>query len=313
MPGYFNESNQAAGRTVAGSNGGSVPTGYPVWVSAPFFTSYVTTHTAGVAFKNVMSDVGANQPLDDHDVRVIAETKSGTFTYTGTGPYGGFPGLPNSQTDVGGWEDYGSDVRAGDFDTDHDGIADVWERAHGQPVGTANNNVDTDGDGYTELEDYLHWLAAPHASTALNTAVDVDLRAFAKGLGATTYTASTPVGGTVTLLANGYTARFTPNNGFTGAARFSFTASDGTLIAGSVGVLVQMPDYRLGNVQTIGATFSATMQSYLGHTCQLQASPSLAPAAWTNVGSAQNGTGGVLTFTAAMTGAQRFYRALITQ
>ena len=313
MPGYFTEANQAAGRTVAGSNGGSVPTGYPVWVSTPFFTSYVTTHTAGVAFKNVLSDVGANQPLDDHDVRVITETKNGTYTYTGTGPYGGYPGLPNSQDDVGGWENYGTDVRASDFDIDHDGIADAWERAHGQPVGTANHNTDADGDGFTELEDYLNWLAAPHASTALNTAVDVDLRPYARGLGATTFAVSSPTGGTVTLLANGYTARFTPTNGRTGAAKFNFSASDGTVLTGSVGVLINMPDYRLGAVQAAGANFSATMQSYAGHNYQLQTSPTLAPAAWTNAGAAIPGTGGVLNFAAVMTGTQRFYRVVISQ
>ncbi len=312
MPGHFDESNQAAGRTAAGSNGGSVPTTYPVWVAAPFFTSYVTTHTAGEAFKRVLSDVGANQPLDDHDTRVIAETKNGTTTFVGS--VSGLAGLPDSQADVGGWENYGVDVRASDFDIDHDGIADAWERAHGLSVGVADHNTDTDGDGYNNLEDYLNWLAGPHTTTALNAAVDVDLRAFARGLGTTTFAVSAPIHGTVTLLVNGFTARFTPTNGFTGQARFSFTATDGTLIDGSVGVLVTMPDYRLANGQFSAGTFSATLQSYPGHNYQLQTAPALETGPWTDVGPLHAGTGGVLTFTDTPGGpARKFYRARVSQ
>ena len=76
-----------------------------------------------------MSDVGCTQPqIDDHDVRVIRETLDGTYTYTGTGPYGGSPGLPNSQDDVGGWDNYPVVQRAANFDTDHDGLPDWWEQ-----------------------------------------------------------------------------------------------------------------------------------------------------------------------------------------
>ena len=305
MPGHFDETNQTAGRTATPTNGGSLPTTYSSWVATPFFADYVTTHTAGEAFKRVLSDVGANQPLDDHDTRIITETKNGTTTYTGS--VSGLAGLPDSQADVGGWENYGSDVRGGDFDSDHDGIADAWERAHGLTVGTADHNADPDGDGYNNLEDYLHWLAAPHTATAQNTAVDVDLRPYAKGLGTTSYTVSTPVNGTVTLLANGYTARFTPANGFTGVARFSFTASDGTLIASSVGVLATMPDYRLGNVQFSAGTFSATLQTFPGHNYQLQTTATLG-GSWTNVGALRPGTGGVMTFADTLGGTQKFYR-----
>ena len=313
MPGHFDESNQTAGRTAAGSNGGSVPTSYSPWVAAPFFESYVTTQSAGAALKNVLSDVGANQPLDAHDARVIAETRNGTTTYTGS--ISGLPGLPDSQADVGGWEDYGGEVRAADFDSDHDGISDAWERATGLAVGTADHNSDPDGDGFTHLEDYLAWLAAPHATTALNTSVNVDLRAFAKGLtGATTYAVSTPVNGAVTLLGDGYTARFTPVNGFTGLARFSFTATDGTLISGSFGALVAMPDYRLADVQVSGGVFSTTLATYLGHNYQFQSSTALDSALWSDIGPLRPGTGAAMTFTdAAGPGPRKFYRVRITQ
>ena len=307
MVGHFNESNQTAGRRSIVSGGVPTPT-YATFVAAPFFASNVTTHTAGDAFKNVLSDVGANQPLDTHDSRVINETKNGTTTYVGS--VSGFPGLPDSQADVGGWENYGTEVRGADFDADHDGLADAWERAHG----ITDANADPDGDGYDNLEDYLAYLAAPHTATALNAVSDVDLRALATGLsGAITYTVSAATHGTVALLANGYTARFTPTNGFTGAAKFSFTASDVTVIGGSVGVLVNMPDYRLAAPQLAAGIFSTTLQTYIGHNYQLQSSPSLAPAAWTDVGPLRVGTGGVLTFTDTPAATTKFYRVRVTQ
>lgn len=250
MPGFFTESNQAAGRTVAGSNGGSVPTTYPVWVDTPFFPHYVTTQTATGAYKRVLSDVGANRPLDDHDARVIRETLTGTYTYTGTGPYGGYPGLPNSQDDVGGWEDYPTVSRPAGFDTDADGLPDWWETLHGtNPASPANDftdtNADPDGDGYTRLDDYLAWLALPRLETTPGTPVEFDLSTLTAG-----YTSS-PVrsvqlapasasAGLVQLLLDGKTVRFTPSGGFSGLARFTHTVTDsaGDSLTAEVGVRV---------------------------------------------------------------------------
>ena len=104
MPGHFTAAQNTPGLayTQTASKGASPPT-YQNFMSTPFFPSYATIHTAADAFKIVLSDVGCSQPmLDDHDARVITETLNGTYTYTGTGPYGGSPGLPNSQDDVGG-------------------------------------------------------------------------------------------------------------------------------------------------------------------------------------------------------------------
>ena len=308
MPGHFDEMTQTAGRTATGTNGGSVPTSYSPWVGAPFFENYTTTQSAGFAYKRVLCDVGANQPIDDHDARVIEETRTGTTTFTGS--VSGLAGLPDSQADVGGWENYGGETRASDFDTDHDGMPDAWERARGLNAGVADHNGDADGDGFTNLEDYLAWLAGPHATTAMNTPADIDLRAFTKGLsGAITRAVSTPANGSVTLLADGYTARFTPANGFTGVARFTFTATDGTPVGGSVGLLVTMPNYALANVQFATGGFSATLQTCLGHNFQLQTSPTLDPGSWSDVGPLRPGTGAVMIFNDATGGAGRkFYR-----
>jgi autotransporter-associated beta strand protein len=245
MPGRFDEANQAAGRTATGSNGGSVPTTYSPWVDAPFFADHVTTHTAAQSFKIVLSDVGCTQPMiDDHDARVIRETLNGTYTYTGTGPYGGYPGLPNSQDDVGGWENYFQQSRPANWDSDHDGLPNWWENLHGSNPNSAANdfsdsNADAGGDGFTALEDYLHWIAAPYAATTPGVAVSIDLVPFSGGFTGATYAVFDASGGSVALHANGHTAIFTPANGFNGLAKFDFTVSGGgTSVTRTVGIAV---------------------------------------------------------------------------
>lgn len=48
-------------------------------------------------------------------------------------------------------------------DTDHDGMPDAWETARGLDPNVADNNGDDDGDGYTNLEEFLN---GPTVSTA---------------------------------------------------------------------------------------------------------------------------------------------------
>lgn len=132
----------------------------PVIVSTPFFEPYVRTHSAQEAYENVLVDVGCNVPcLDDHDRRVIREVRTGTATYKGS--RSGLPGIPDSQNDVGGWEDYPEIHRPPDWDTDGDGMPDFWESRKGlDPDDPTDGAADPDGDGYTCLEDYLNELAS---------------------------------------------------------------------------------------------------------------------------------------------------------
>lgn len=245
MPGRFTASQNTLGLayTQTASSGGSLPT-YQNFMSVPFFPSYATIHTAADAYKNVLSDVGCSQPmLDDHDARVIGETVNGTYTYTGTGPYGGFPGLPNSQNDVGGWENYFQQSRPADWDTDHDGLPNWWEVLRGSNSNSAANdfsdsNADTDGDGYTALEDYLNWMAAPNAATTPGLPVSVNLIPFSAGFAGAIFGVSGATGGTVAL-QNGRTAVFTPADDFSGIAGFDFTiTAGGTSVTRRVGIAV---------------------------------------------------------------------------
>jgi hypothetical protein len=50
-------------------------------------------------------------------------------------------------------------TRAANWDTDGDGMPDVWESTHGLNPAVADNNGDYDGDGYTNLEEYINELA----------------------------------------------------------------------------------------------------------------------------------------------------------
>ncbi|MEX2091150.1 MAG: hypothetical protein WD971_00660, partial [Pirellulales bacterium] len=56
---------------------------------------------------------------------------------------------------------------AAPLDTDGDGMPDFWEMKHGLPVNASSNNGDFDGDGYTNLEEYLNDLAAFKATGPL--------------------------------------------------------------------------------------------------------------------------------------------------
>ena len=118
-------------------------------VPEPFFESHVKTHSAEEAFENVLADVGCNVPmLDDHDSRVIGETRAGTTTYRGS--KSGLPGLPDSQADVGGWEHYPEIHRAADWDTDGDGIREC----HGCEYGQEGDVMSTEFVIYSDYGEY---------------------------------------------------------------------------------------------------------------------------------------------------------------
>lgn len=124
----------------------------------PFFPSYVETETAEEAYESVLASVGATVPKQDYlDARYIEETKLGTYTYKGSKD--GLKGIIDSQEDVGGYPVLkGGKAPA---DTDHDGMPDEWEIAHGlDPMDAEDRNgLELSPDGYTNVEMYLNELA----------------------------------------------------------------------------------------------------------------------------------------------------------
>jgi len=123
----------------------------------PLFEPFVKTHPAKEAFDSVLADVGATRPKQDViDRRIITEAKKREHTYTGS--KGKLPGIIDSPKDAGGWPEY----KSGDAptDSDHDGIPDEWEKAHGLDPKDAADGAAYRPDGYTNLEHYLNELAS---------------------------------------------------------------------------------------------------------------------------------------------------------
>lgn len=293
MPGYFNESSQTNGRRSVVDSGIPTPT-YETFVTNAFFPSYVTTQTALGAYKQVLSDSGCNQPvLDDHDARIIRETLGGTNTYTGS--VTGKKGFPDVETDVGGWEDYGTATRPADWDTDHDGMPNWWEAIKGfnpnsAPGDFSESNSDLDGDGYTALDDYLNWMAALHFDGTNGVPLDVDLTQFTRGFtnNNPVYAVSGATNGTITLQA-GKTARFTPAVG-NALGSFIFTVMDaqGDSLTNAVAVRIissataQLPVLAIRNQG--GALFlDVTGESGRSLTVQSKTSLGAAWLNWTNI------------------------------
>ena len=152
-----------------------------VRVDSELFPSYVKTHTAREAYTNVLANVGANFPKSDAiDLHIIKDVRDGTAEFTGTrGPtYGdrpspNFAGIIDTQSDdksaLGSpnfpWPDY--KTYNVPVDSDHDGIPDDWEKAHGlNPNDASDANKDLNGDGYTNLEKYLNSLVGEYSITA---------------------------------------------------------------------------------------------------------------------------------------------------
>ena len=50
-------------------------------------------------------------------------------------------------------------TRPAGYDTDNDGMSDAWETARGLNPNVADNNGDDNGNGYTNLEEFLHFMA----------------------------------------------------------------------------------------------------------------------------------------------------------
>jgi len=175
--------NDACGRQYTLSGGQVLD--WTVWASSPFFASQAKVQSATEAYKDVLSDVGVTMPvLDDHDARVVKEALTGTTTYKGSKT--GLAGIPDRETDVGGYENYPATTRATGFDTDADGLPDWYETAIGtSPTSAGTNfaeaNADPDGDGWTNLEDYLDWMATPHAEVKAGASTTFDLAALFSG------------------------------------------------------------------------------------------------------------------------------------
>lgn len=114
--------------------------------------NFKTTHpmnlkTAEEAYYDIVEHVGASRVRDSHDQRIIDQLtslgKKGAFIddESGVGGIGSLSG--------------GSALK----DTDGDGMPDEWEDANGTDKNKYDANIDSNGDGYTNIETYINSLA----------------------------------------------------------------------------------------------------------------------------------------------------------
>ena len=150
-------------------NGGVQPNGGEKWFATikldePWPAMAINQHTAEEAYALVLENAGATLPRRDPiDTRIIDEVRNGYATYEGASykklktvadpskPVG----MIDTQDDVGGWPELKS--LPAPADSDHDGMPDEWETANGlNPNDARDGALDQDGDGYTNLEEYLN-------------------------------------------------------------------------------------------------------------------------------------------------------------
>ena len=124
------------------------------------FYGFSTNHLVGLqsatdAYQSVLNGVGAALPKRDSiDTRIINDVKHRTGK------------IIDSQTEVGGWQNYISDTAY--TDTDNDGMPDFWEDKYELDKSNANDRNDyTIGNAYTNLEVYLNSIEFNDSAKAL--------------------------------------------------------------------------------------------------------------------------------------------------
>ena len=130
---------------------------------------------AKTAYAHVLSEAGASLKRDATDKRIIKDVVSGTATKTENGM---IAAVQDEDYDV-----YEIVKRADDFDANQNGIADWYETA----TGKTDAQADPDGDGYTNLEDYLNYMATPNQTIAAGETASFDLADYFAGISDATF------------------------------------------------------------------------------------------------------------------------------
>jgi pectate lyase len=112
----------------------------------------ITTTSAGQALEDVLMGAGARVPyVDPVDVQMIDDVHDARG------------GMIDDVSEVGGWPTLPAEEPPADEDSD--GMPDTWEVSHGLGSSTDDSADDRDGDGYTNVEEYVNELVrefAPH-------------------------------------------------------------------------------------------------------------------------------------------------------
>jgi hypothetical protein len=117
---------------------------------SPFENGGYVVRDAEQVYEEVLANVGVIAPArDEVEDRIIREVRTGKTIYGN--------GIIDRVEQTEGWPELKS--APAPADTDHDGMPDKWEKKHGlDPGNPADGNDDRNGDGYTNLEEYLYSL-----------------------------------------------------------------------------------------------------------------------------------------------------------
>jgi pectate lyase len=119
-------------------------------VNTPFEGWPVKQETALNAFSTVLSQAGATLPRRDAVDRRVTEMVR-------TGKVGTKNGIVSDPQEVGGYPEYRFSPDEVPVDTDRDGMPDTWEALHELNPNLADDGrLDSDHDGYTNVEEYLN-------------------------------------------------------------------------------------------------------------------------------------------------------------
>jgi hypothetical protein len=137
-----NKDGKLNGRPVVEGDFKSKATFVPKSFLAPQIA--VTVDSAEVAFNKAVAGAGASLRRDAVDTRLISEV-------TSLGTKGK---IIRSEEEVGGQPP----VKGGEapIDSDHDGMPDAWEKAHGLNPNDPSDGAKIGKNGYTNLEEYLN-------------------------------------------------------------------------------------------------------------------------------------------------------------
>ena len=124
----------------------------------------VTTSSAFEAYDQVLANAGATIGLDSQgnsfwrrdavDERIVNDVRNGTG------------GLIDDPSEVGGWPALAAGTAP--RDSDHDGMPDDWEVLWGlNQCSPSDGPGDTDGDGYTNVEEYLNGTDPGHGTVTV--------------------------------------------------------------------------------------------------------------------------------------------------
>lgn len=134
----FKAQKNTMGDTIAGTKDKSI-------VDKPFAVPPVTTQSAKEAYELVLANAGARLPkLDPVDARILSDVKNRTGHLIDTpADAGGYPELKSAEAPK---------------DSDHDGIPDDYESAHGLNASDPKDGAAIAPSGYSNLEVYLNSL-----------------------------------------------------------------------------------------------------------------------------------------------------------